>query len=574
MGLDVVALAVAKKMLGSGLTKEEVLELIKGELPISVSELDNDCKFIDNTISNLVHYYGKSETYTQDEINTLISNMQSLSVEVVEDFPTDHISTTTIYLKANKTNQDNIYDEYLYINGDWELIGNTSIDLSNYPTVSDVRTLLDVELANYVSNDDITDAIVEEVNKNLSVFYTKSETYSQSEVDEKVSEIVEATRINPTNMVRLWDGKLGVGEIGELSGSIEDYESIVIEKTMISEKGEMMPLATSVSEPYTISASTFYASSYSGYQFRPFSASNSGFGFATISTSTSSTNTTNANYFTVDLQDYYDIGCFTLSNVSYASTGVYCLRSFSLYYHNGSSYVLLTSSSSCSWGTTYTYYFNTVNTRYLRIFIHQFTQISSSGTTGYNWGLYRGLFRFYGESIYNNYQSYITTSRLGSHTISDLGAEVEFYDEEEIIYEDTDDEDILDEDRVVVGSEIKHKFKVTALTTVTNRVSGIYGLSKDRLGEDKALLYGTGLELDTVNGILNVDLTDKVEDVKLPISSRGVNDSNNTIDESLKELEDSNTTNFDNMATKLEDMLTRIEQLENANQEGSEDEWL
>jgi hypothetical protein len=77
-------------------------------------------------------------TYSSNKINEKISALEeSLSGVVkraiVEALPQDSIATDTIYmvLKENGT-ENNIYDEYMYINDKWELIGSTSVDLSDY----------------------------------------------------------------------------------------------------------------------------------------------------------------------------------------------------------------------------------------------------------------------------------------------------------------------------------------------------------------------------------------------------------------------------------------------------------
>lgn len=100
--------------------------------PTKVSDLSNDTGFVTNTVNNLVNYYKKSETYTQAEVDALISAIVTLNVLVVQTLPTQDISTTTIYLvpKATAETQD-VYDEYLYVNNAWEHIGSTEIDLSN-----------------------------------------------------------------------------------------------------------------------------------------------------------------------------------------------------------------------------------------------------------------------------------------------------------------------------------------------------------------------------------------------------------------------------------------------------------
>lgn len=112
-------------------------------LPTKVSDLTNDTGFITNTVNNLTNYYTKSQTYTQVEVDSLISAIVTLNVLVVQTLPTQDISTTTIYLVPKQTaGTDDIYDEYIYVDGSWEHIGSTSIDLSNYYNKSQVDTLL------------------------------------------------------------------------------------------------------------------------------------------------------------------------------------------------------------------------------------------------------------------------------------------------------------------------------------------------------------------------------------------------------------------------------------------------
>lgn len=111
--------------------------------PTKLSDLQNDTNFIDNTVNNLVNYYKKTETYTQAEVDALISAIVTLNILVVQTLPTQDISTTTIYLVPKQTPEtQDIYDEYIYVNNAWEHIGTTQIDLSNYYTKTQVDTLL------------------------------------------------------------------------------------------------------------------------------------------------------------------------------------------------------------------------------------------------------------------------------------------------------------------------------------------------------------------------------------------------------------------------------------------------
>lgn len=132
--------------------------------PVKVSDLTNDSGFITNTVNNLTNYYLKSETYTQAEVDALISAIVTLNILVVQTLPTQDISTTTIYLVPKQTAEtQDIYDEYIYVNNAWEHIGTTQIDLSNYYTKSEVNTLLadkvDKVAGKQLSTEDFTSAL-------------------------------------------------------------------------------------------------------------------------------------------------------------------------------------------------------------------------------------------------------------------------------------------------------------------------------------------------------------------------------------------------------------------------------
>lgn len=107
-----------------------------------------DTKFITNAVNDLTNYYKKTETYTQTEVNALISAIPKFSIEVVDSLLIDDPSPTTIYLLLNTTTStQNLYTEYIYIipeTGDpyFEKLGEQTVDLSGYYTSSQVDTLL------------------------------------------------------------------------------------------------------------------------------------------------------------------------------------------------------------------------------------------------------------------------------------------------------------------------------------------------------------------------------------------------------------------------------------------------
>ena len=92
-----------------------------------LSELENDKEFITKTVSDLENYYSKSETYSKDEIDNRISLIPRFNVQVVSSLPTTNISETTVYLVSSGDDSDNLYTEYINVNGLWEILGTQKI---------------------------------------------------------------------------------------------------------------------------------------------------------------------------------------------------------------------------------------------------------------------------------------------------------------------------------------------------------------------------------------------------------------------------------------------------------------
>lgn len=93
----------------------------KSELPSALSQLTNDTKF-------------KTET----EIQEMIANSSKLKKEVVTSLPATGKDDVIYLVKDTKGKDNNNYLEYLWIDGKWELIGSTQVDLSEYATKSEV----------------------------------------------------------------------------------------------------------------------------------------------------------------------------------------------------------------------------------------------------------------------------------------------------------------------------------------------------------------------------------------------------------------------------------------------------
>ena len=80
-------------------------------------------------------------------IDKLIAGIKQFKVIKTDVLPTENIDSNAIYFipKKNKNNDD-VFDEYMYINNKWELIGSTAVDLADYITtegfISNVEAML------------------------------------------------------------------------------------------------------------------------------------------------------------------------------------------------------------------------------------------------------------------------------------------------------------------------------------------------------------------------------------------------------------------------------------------------
>lgn len=110
--------------------------------------------YITNAVDNLVNYYLKSETYTRSEVKDLIGSLTHINIKVVSSID-DVTEPNVIYLvPVSSGKSGDYYNEYILVNGNPELIGNTRVDLSDYYTKAQTDDLLDDKqpVGNYVTS--------------------------------------------------------------------------------------------------------------------------------------------------------------------------------------------------------------------------------------------------------------------------------------------------------------------------------------------------------------------------------------------------------------------------------------
>ena len=121
-------------------------------------------------------YFAKKDTIghtpTEEEFWQLVAEKGqngapgAVKMQVVDTLP-ETGETDTIYLvKKDNPGEQNLYDEYVYTDTGWEHIGDTSVDLSNYYTKTEVKQITG-ELTNLNTEDksNLVNAINEAMNK-------------------------------------------------------------------------------------------------------------------------------------------------------------------------------------------------------------------------------------------------------------------------------------------------------------------------------------------------------------------------------------------------------------------------
>lgn len=95
-----------------------------------------------------------SDYYTKEEVDGIVADISTLSFKIVQEKPIEDIETNIIYLiPKSGSSAGNIYEEWIYIDNKWELLGTTDIDLSSYmtlaplnPTAQEIAAISDGQL--------------------------------------------------------------------------------------------------------------------------------------------------------------------------------------------------------------------------------------------------------------------------------------------------------------------------------------------------------------------------------------------------------------------------------------------
>lgn len=235
-------------------------------LATEVESLRQDVTTIQGKLDNI---YTKGET--DSAIAAAVAGASHLKREIVKSLPeTSEADLNTIYMvpKTSGSGQ-NTYDEYMVLNGAWEILGNTDVDLTQYVTETKLGTELDKKVDKEEGSRLITSAevtklqgIEAEAEKNI----IDSVTGEFSISDQRELSITAIAQSKVTGLSEALDNKVSV-ELGKglsannftdnLKGKLDGIETgaqanlievikIGEEPLQISEKAVALPTATAL----------------------------------------------------------------------------------------------------------------------------------------------------------------------------------------------------------------------------------------------------------------------------------------------------------------------------------------
>lgn len=165
--------------------------------------------YITKSVNDLLNYYLKNETYNKSEVNDLISSISASSFLVVDRLPTNPLSNVIYLVPAESPEQDNYYNEYVYINGQWEMIGSTKVDLSNYYN----KTQIDEKFNNVNANiTTLSDGLQETDNR---------VTENSNDIDALTEKVAEIELFKFPNAVIMGDPTINNGQVSGFS--VDNY---------------------------------------------------------------------------------------------------------------------------------------------------------------------------------------------------------------------------------------------------------------------------------------------------------------------------------------------------------------
>lgn len=194
-----------------------------------------------NKKANSDNVYSKTEveTYVAQQIAGA-GHLKRVIVEQLPDVSAAQANTIYMIKKAGggiASWGKNIYEEYMVIEGEWELLGNSQVDLTDYAKTDyvDNKTKDKADKATTLEGYGITDA------------FTKGETYSRTEISDLISQITGGE--SAADVLAKLNEYTGTNNerVGKVEGRVETlekagYQANVIEGIKLADAANALTL--------------------------------------------------------------------------------------------------------------------------------------------------------------------------------------------------------------------------------------------------------------------------------------------------------------------------------------------
>ena len=86
-----------------------------------------------------------------DFVTAAIAGISGFHAEIVSELPASGQSNILYLVAKSSAASGDGYDEYLYINGGWERVGSTDMDLSGYVQASEMHAITNTEISDIIN---------------------------------------------------------------------------------------------------------------------------------------------------------------------------------------------------------------------------------------------------------------------------------------------------------------------------------------------------------------------------------------------------------------------------------------
>ena len=105
-----------------------------------------------NAVSGKAVYdYVPGSKAVYDFVTKAIADISGFHAEIVSELPETGKANILYLVSKTEAASGDGYDEYLYINGAWERVGSTDIDLSGYVQASEMHAITNTEITAIVN---------------------------------------------------------------------------------------------------------------------------------------------------------------------------------------------------------------------------------------------------------------------------------------------------------------------------------------------------------------------------------------------------------------------------------------